>query len=247
MVCWGQDPGYPPGERLTDLSIGDYHTCALRHDGGPVCWGYGYDTHTESAERPPLEAMDDNRFTAISSGFEHACALRENGAPICWAWFGYGYLGGEQLVPYGERLASISSGGSHVCGLREDGKAVCWGADWTPDNAPPPDERFMQLSSGYTYVCALSEDGAPFCWGAGEHGEASPPEDERFTTISSSLGLYDRHTCALRQNGERRLLGCGHRWPGIAAGRRAVQSYQHRGTPYLCSPSGGRNCCLLGF
>ena len=29
----------PPGELFVDISSGRYHTCALRADGVPVCWG----------------------------------------------------------------------------------------------------------------------------------------------------------------------------------------------------------------
>ena len=93
--------------------------------------------YTETAKRPPLEAMGDERFTAISSGYDHACALRESSEPICWAWRG---SGSEQLLPYGEMLASISSGGAHVCGLRQDGTAVCWGDDWAGQSTPPGGE-----------------------------------------------------------------------------------------------------------
>ena len=233
---WGHSPEFPLGERLTHLTIGDHHTCALRYDGSPVCWGYGYDTPTESAKRPPLEAIGKERFTAISSGYEHACALREDGEPICWAWYG---SDGEPLVPYGERLASISSGGHHVCGLRRDGTAVCWGADWYGQSTPPQSERFLQLSSGYTYTCALREDGSPVCWGEDEHGETSPPDGERFTAISAGIGLQVRHTCALREDGR---AVC---WGGIDADRNFGQASPPEGDRFGTISVGGSHTCAL--
>ncbi len=32
----------PAGEVFTAISCGDLHTCALRPDGTPVCWGKGF-------------------------------------------------------------------------------------------------------------------------------------------------------------------------------------------------------------
>ena len=61
---------------LVPLSSGLRHTCALRPDGTPVCWGsndYG------QASPPPGE-----KFAAISSGSFHTCALRPDGTPVCW-------------------------------------------------------------------------------------------------------------------------------------------------------------------
>ena len=130
-------------------------------------------------------------------------------APICWTWGGYGYLGGEERVPYGEKLESISSGGSHVYGLRAVGTALCWGENRADQSSPPSSERLTQISSGFAY--ALREDGSPVCWGKNENGEASPPEGEHFIAIATGIGLQESgHTCALRQDGSSVCWGHDH-------------------------------------
>ena len=206
-VCWGYSFDFPPDIRLSAMSMGG-QSCGLLVDGSPICWGYGFDPDSiDRRRRPPLEAMVDERFTAISSGYEHACALRESGEPICWTWDAYGYLDEVELVPYGERLVSITSGGQHACGLREDGTAVCWGSNWSGQSELSRGVRFAVLEGGNDYTCGLQEAGTAVCWGEDEFGESSPPEIEQFTTISASLGLWHKHTCGLRPDGNSRLLG----------------------------------------
>ena len=168
-------PTATPGERFIAVSSGEYHTCALRADGEPVCWGAepvdpeaGLDPVDFGQASPP----DDERFVGISSGGFHTCGLREDGTAVCWGAAlddqseRHGQVGfGQSSPPDGEVFASISSGGFHTCGLREDGTAVCWGNDENGQSAPPDNERFTVLSSGGNHTCALREDRQAVCWG----------------------------------------------------------------------------------
>ena len=54
-----------PTPRFTAISSGSNHTCALRDDSSPVCWGS--DEHGQAS--PPKS----EHFTAISSGTYHSC------------------------------------------------------------------------------------------------------------------------------------------------------------------------------
>ena len=96
----------PPGESLSAISIGVVHTCALRLDGRPVCWGIGYDTHTQSAKQSEFETISSQSFVAISSGQRHVCVLRADGAALCWGASG----DGRTAVPHGETFTELSSG-----------------------------------------------------------------------------------------------------------------------------------------
>ncbi|MCE2404524.1 MAG: hypothetical protein J4F43_05125 [Dehalococcoidia bacterium] len=195
----------PPGERLASISTDWVHSCGLRQDGTPVCWGSDQDG---KASPPPGE-----KFLSIDAGSIHSCGLRQDSTAVCW---GAGYH--QRLrVPEGERFVAIAVGEDHSCGLREDGSTACWGGRdalsictsdpggfysclsvGTVDHlplAPPERERFASLA-GDPY-CGLTVDGRAVCWTNYQSGLVPAPEGERFTSISSS----SQHACALRADG----------------------------------------------
>lgn len=107
---WGDVHGQstpPVDERFESISGGAVHTCGLRKDGSPVCWG-AIDFDLGQASPP-----DGVALTSISSGGTHTCGLRSDGTSLCWGDDEYGQL----VVPAGERFTRISSGLVHTCGL----------------------------------------------------------------------------------------------------------------------------------
>ena len=199
------------------ISSGVEHTCMLRPDGTPVCWG---NRPFDRASPPPGEV-----FTSISSGGKHICGLREDGTAVCWGWHD-----DRVQTPPEDRFMSISAGDSHVCGLREDGTAVCWGYVDLSGIASVPDGPLTTISSGSNHVCAIRPDGIPVCWGSNNLGRASPPPGERFTTISSG----EAHTCALRPDGTPVCWGSGF----------YGQSSPPKGKFTSISSGGGHTCAL---
>ena len=110
------------------ISSGWRHSCAIRTDGVPRCWGFS----SLQATSPP----QGEHFIAVSTGYEYTCALRENGTPVCWGQIPFAdgpqtNRFGQASPPQNERFTAISSGTEHSCGLRKDGKAVCWGRKWS--------------------------------------------------------------------------------------------------------------------
>ncbi len=193
-------------EGTTTLSSGLHHTCALRVDGSPACWGSDY----YGQATPP----DGERFVSIGSAWGYTCGLRSDGSVVCWGsglghdnhwrsrdglWtsptganWEYGYNAKPVAIM---RFTTLSVGGSKTCALRPDGSAYCWGS---VDDFSPSGEVFTSISSGDRHVCGLREDGSATCWGDDGDGQAAPPEDERFVSISSGAA----HTCALRASGK---------------------------------------------
>ena len=195
----------PAGEKLSFIDTGWVHSCGLREDGTPICWGsnqYG------KASPPPGE-----RFVSIDAGTSHSCGVRVDGSAVCWG----DDLYGQSSPPEGEHFMTVNAGERHSCGLRQDGTILCWGGGGLrtciPQSdgffhcrsvgiignippSPPESEAFGVLGAGSAY-CGLRTNGSAVCWSQYQTGLASTPKDERFTTIASS----DQHACALRQNG----------------------------------------------
>ena len=185
-ICPGVDSPFvelstAPGPYVfSDISAGQYHTCALEESGGLVCWG---------SMKNGEDLTTDGEFKALSSGNLHVCALHEDGTPQCWG----DDSAGQASPPADEKLVSISAGLFQTCGLREDEAPVCWGAGYSA--FPPPDERFSSLSAGEYATCGIRQDGTPMCWG--DRSLRLRSVDDRFTLVSAG----PRTTCGLRQDG----------------------------------------------
>ena len=183
---------------LSAISSATWHTCGLRLDGTPICWGS--DRYGKS--QPPAGEL----LTTISSSDKYTCGLRQDGTPVCWGDLGV-------APPTGEHLTTISSGGDHTCGLRSDGTPICWGRNYAGQSRQPTEEKLVAISSSGAHTCGLRQDNTLVCWGASHAAGAvarqsgNPLGDdwvihtagsaERLTTISNR---YD-HTCGLRPDG----------------------------------------------
>ena len=175
-------PNPTPLSGHTTLDAGSYHTCALRENGEPVCWG----SDEDGQSTPP-----DGKLKSISAGYNHTCGLSEHGDAICWGNDRFG-----QSTPPGGKFKTISAGHAHTCALRDDGEAVCWGGNHF-GRATPLGGKFETISAGGGHDCGLRDDGSPVCWGWDIDGQSTLP-----TGKLKSISAGDRHTCGLRENGE---------------------------------------------
>ena len=69
------------GGGFVDVTLGGWHACGLRPDGGVYCWNWW------------REAMDtdyalEGPYESISAGYSHSCGLRRDGGVDCWGLTG---------------------------------------------------------------------------------------------------------------------------------------------------------------
>ena len=143
---------FPTAARpLTDVSIGDAHSCALGSDGSAHCWGYNFagqlGNNTTSNSNIPTPVEPGARpagvtYTKLSAGFYHTCGLGSNGRMYCWGAGNFYQLGNasaqNRIVP-----VAVSSSGL------------------------PAGLTFTDVAAGYQHTCALASNAQVYCWGTG--------------------------------------------------------------------------------
>lgn len=179
--------------RMTLVTIGDAHSCALAESGEAYCWGDGLSgqlgTGAAGSSRFARRVSGNQTFAFIDAGGRHTCALTDAGEAFCWGANESGQLGrGNQQSAHAparvnttRRFIWISAGGAHTCGVTADNRALCWGNGTsgelgngefvgpvlTPDSVATT-LRFGQISAGLTHTCAITVNSEAYCWGANE-------------------------------------------------------------------------------
>jgi alpha-tubulin suppressor-like RCC1 family protein len=202
----------------TDLSVGNYHSCAVLTGGALKCWGrntYGSLGLEDTTDRGlavssmgdelPIVSLGTGRTTlSVTAGNYHTCALLDNGQVKCWGYNGNGTLGlgdtnnrGDNPSEMGDRLLPVALGTGRTA---------------------------RALAAGY-HTCAVLDDGSVKCWGyngygqlglgdtssrgdsAGEMGDALPAVSlgRGRTALAVAVGVY--HSCALLDNGQVKCWG----------------------------------------
>ena len=96
------------GKKLIEISLADYHTCALDDQGKAYCWGDNGtgdlgDGTTVPNSPLPVEvntsgALNNKILTQLSSGWQHTCAVDVEGYIYCWGYGYYGSLGDNNFT-----------------------------------------------------------------------------------------------------------------------------------------------------
>ena len=196
---WLTKPTLVNGNKtFAQLSLGDFHSCALQANGEAFCWGLntqgqsGNGITGNSGVNSPLPVQGGFIFTSISAGGSHTCGILNTGITACWGNNEGGQLGVNSTIPKFEpspitgehQFIQISSStAAHTCGIKANGEAWCWGVGQygrlgngatTQRNAPTQVSggvAFTSISSGGGHTCALTADGTAYCWGLNSRGQ----------------------------------------------------------------------------
>lgn len=219
--CWGQNTAGQLGDnttvdrtapvavvstempKLTSITTGFHHTCAIGVDHSVWCWGGNGDgqlgNNTTSDNHTPVKVTGIASASALALGGRHTCAL-DGGAVKCWGNNDLGQLGngstGSSSIPVAAQVAggvtAIAAGNDETCAVDGAGGVSCWGANdsgqlgdgmapdaermtSTPVAMALPGEVATQVAVGADFACAVAQSGAVYCTGHNDHGQVGPP------------------------------------------------------------------------
>jgi len=275
VLCWGSnnygqlgdgttDERHTPvsvlgGKAVRQVSLGEYHSCALLQDGTVSWYGLGAessDAGVAKAYRTPLSVPGLTNVTQISAGAVINCALLGDTTVSCW--------GGQSATTDLPLVASPVAGLSQVtkvavavatgCALLQDQTVKCWGRNTygtlgdgtlgdgtTVDHDTPTPvaglSGVVDLVPGENHFCALLAAGNVMCWGLNEQGQLG--DGSRTTrpapvAVAGLAGVKQvsaggTHTCALLTTGA--VMCWGDELAYVAANLPSVSPYVNRLTP----------------
>jgi alpha-tubulin suppressor-like RCC1 family protein len=144
------------GGVVTQVSVGESHTCALLDNKKVRCWGFGaygalgYGNQNQIGDdETPASAGDVNvgsSVTKITVGNNFSCALLTTGDVRCWGEGMFGKLGYGNTENIGDNELPITAGpvslagkvldidsagtGSSSCAVLLSGNVRCWGSNF---------------------------------------------------------------------------------------------------------------------
>lgn len=144
LLCWGGNTFSQVGDNSTAtrggariisaysdwvaLSVGSYHSCALRLSGNLYCWGKGanHALGTGTTANAGVPTLVNGTWTSVSCGDMHTCATDASGLLSCWGVNTNGQLGNGNVTTMQRPTvvdngvgpwASVAAGGSSTCGV----------------------------------------------------------------------------------------------------------------------------------
>lgn len=129
---------------IKSISAGDYHTCVIKSDDTPWCWGTGSMGQLGNGSTSPSapSAVTISGVTtvkAIAAGYGHTCVIKSDDVVGCWGSNWNGETGSGTLTMYELSLVTPQVGGSSVtakalsitgnstCVITTSDEVACWG------------------------------------------------------------------------------------------------------------------------
>ena len=184
-------------DRITSISTGISHTCAVTVRKAAYCWGADSsgqlgDGATSDRARP-VPVAGSLKVATLSAGHLHTCAVDKALGAFCWGRNVSGQLGNgsttDQTTPVqvvqfsADTLTALSAGFSHTCGAATGRVADCWGfngdgelGDGTFTDRASPGRvtgglAFATVSAGESHSCGVTTAGTAYCWGDAQSGK----------------------------------------------------------------------------
>ena len=213
-------PAVAQGATYTAIDAGYFHTCALKTDATPVCWGlngYGQTTIPQNL----------GSVTQITAGAFHTCAITTAATPACW---GDNFDGQTTIPPNLGSVTQISAGAYHTCAITTAGTPACWGNNSDGQTTIPPNlGSVTQITAGGFHTCAITTVGTPACWGDNFDGQTTiPPNLGSVTQITAAV----YHTCAITTAGTPACWGNNNQGqatipPNLGSVTQITAGYEH--------------------
>lgn len=178
------------GMSVTDVSVGQYHTCAIADDKA-YCWGYnnygqlGIGNATTQTSPVQVANQGSNVAVRVAAGQNHSCGIISDGSLWCWGYNNFGQLG---------------VGNNTVSAVNYNPQQVLAGAMGT--------NAVTDVTGGTSHTCAIAGARA-YCWGRSNYGQIGTTGTASYTAVAvnTSFGLGTKsvtainagfnHTCAI--------------------------------------------------
>lgn len=177
------------------VAAGDWHTLALRADGGVVAWG------DDSQGQCDVPAWLQDAL-AIAAGGYHGLAVRRSGTVAAWGADDYG----QADVPVGlSNVIAVAAGTWHSVALRANGAIVMWGDNsFGQTNQPTGLATVAAVAAGGNHTLALKTNGTVVAWGENTDAEGlnagqSVVPGGLSNVVAVAAGAY--HSLALKADG----------------------------------------------
>jgi len=183
---------------VEQLSMGEFHSCALTTGGNVKCWGYnGFgelgngELGGSDAYPTPVDVVNLTGAKQIAAGKQYTCAITADDGVACWGSGSYGKLGNGTLnfksspfpVSNLSDVGQVASGFGHACAVKHDGTVWCWGRNdygqlgngsieeaHVPVQVPNISDA-ARVATGFYHTCAATDSGQVFCWGRNSRGQ----------------------------------------------------------------------------
>jgi alpha-tubulin suppressor-like RCC1 family protein len=159
------------GKTLSQISAGQYHTCAVDSSGGTYCWGTDTggqlgDPATGVTNYIPIPVLAP-QSTTVTGGYSHSCEINPNGAAYCWGDQTNGGLGNNATASANKQTPVAVYATGALSGV-----------------------TLTQISAGQQYTCALSTAGKAYCWGYNAYGQLGNNTGAPGTTSGVPVAVY---------------------------------------------------------